>query len=69
MTPQNEAPQCDGVSALARLRESLPDAVGLVGFALLGRGLWLGLGEAVALSVCGGILMALSAYAVMRGGR
>ena len=68
MTSQNEAPQSKGASALARLRDSLPDVVGWVGFALLGRGLWLGMGEAVALSVCGGILMALSAYSVIRGG-
>ncbi|MFT0866036.1 hypothetical protein [Pseudomonas sp. CAM1A] len=41
----------------------------MAGFALLARGLWIGMGEAVALSVCGMILMALSAYAVVRGGR
>ncbi|MFG0924200.1 hypothetical protein ACF8SB_00595 [Pseudomonas sp. CJQ_8] len=68
MTPEQEAPREDEVSALARLRENLPDVVGMVGFGLLARGLWVGFGEAVALSVCGGILMALSAYAVIRGG-
>lgn len=68
MISHNEAPRSGGVSALARLHESLPDAVGLAGFALLARGLWIGMGEAVALSVCGLILMALSAYAVTRGG-
>ncbi|MDD1981359.1 hypothetical protein [Pseudomonas asiatica] len=68
MTPEQEAPREDGVPALARLRESLPDVVGMVGFGLLARGLWVGFGEAVSLSVCGAILMALSAYAVIRGG-
>ncbi|MDN5519188.1 hypothetical protein [Pseudomonas sp.] len=68
MTPEQEAPREDGASALARLRESLPDLVGMVGFGLLARGLWVGFGEAVALSVCGVILMSLSAYAIIRGG-
>ncbi|MEX0297319.1 hypothetical protein ACF8LF_22760 [Pseudomonas putida] len=68
MSTEQEAPRDDEVSALARLRESLPDVVGMVGFGLLARGLWVGFGEAVALSVCGVILMALSAYAVIRGG-
>lgn len=68
MTPEQEAPREDGVPALARLRGSLPDVVGMVGFGLLARGLWVGFGEAVSLSVCGAILMALSAYAVIRGG-
>ncbi|WP_038609021.1 hypothetical protein [Pseudomonas alkylphenolica] len=68
MTPEQEAPREDGVSAFAWLRESLPDVVGMVGFGLLARGLWVGFGEAVALSVCGLILMSLSAYAVIRGG-
>lgn len=68
MTPEQEPPREDEVSALAHLRESLPDVVGMVGFGLLARGLWVGFGEAVALSVCGVILMALSAYAVIRGG-
>ncbi|KPM65556.1 hypothetical protein HB13667_11595 [Pseudomonas putida] len=69
MTPEQEAPREAGASILAHLRESLPDVVGMVGFGLLARGLWVGFGEAVALSVCGVILMVLSAYAVMRGGR
>ncbi len=68
MTPEQEAPRDDGAPTLNRLRESLPDLVGMVGFGLLARGLWVGFGEAVALSVCGCILMALSAYAVIRGG-
>lgn len=65
MTPEDKAPK-SGVK-LALVRESLPDAVGLVGFALLARGLWVGLGEAVALGVCGVILMSLAAFAVLRG--
>ncbi|MCE0981684.1 hypothetical protein [Pseudomonas monteilii] len=68
MTPEQQAPREDGVSALARLRENLPDVVGMVGFGLLARGLWVGFGEAVALSVCGVILMSMSAYAAIRGG-
>lgn len=68
MTPEQETPRDDRVSAVARLRESLPDVVGMVGFGLLARGLWVGFGEAVALSACGVILMALSTYAVIRGG-
>ncbi|MEB3843978.1 hypothetical protein [Pseudomonas guariconensis] len=68
MTPEQQTPREDEVSALARLHESLPDVVGMVGFGLLARGLWVGFGEAVALSVCGVILMSLSAYAVIRGG-
>lgn len=68
MTPEQQTPREDEVSAFARLRESLPDVVGMVGFGLLARGLWVGFGEAVALSVCGVILMSLSAYAVIRGG-
>lgn len=68
MTSEQETPREDEVSGLDRLRESLPDVVGMVGFGLLARGLWVGFGEAVALSVCGAILMSLSAYAVIRGG-
>lgn len=68
MTPEQEAPRNAGAATLARLREGLPDLVGLIGFGLLARGLWVGLGEAVSLSVCGGILMGLSAYAIVRGG-
>tara|TARA_Y100001951_G_scaffold103734_1_gene113265 strand:+ start:7132 stop:7335 length:204 start_codon:yes stop_codon:yes gene_type:complete len=67
MTPEPNAPAAGVV--LARVRESLPDVVGLVGFGLFARGLWLGFGEAVALSVCGGLLMALSVTAIVRGGR
>lgn len=67
MTPEDNTPRT-GV-ALSRARDLLPDAVGLVGFGLLARGLWAGFGEAVALSVCGVILMALSVASVLRGGR
>ncbi|MNN71262.1 hypothetical protein D3C81_1871810 [compost metagenome] len=67
MTPEQEAPREDEASALDRLRENLPDVVGMVGFGLLARGLWVGFGEAVALSVCGVILMSMSAYAAIRG--
>jgi len=68
MTTEQEAPREDEVSTLARLRDGLPDLVGMVGFGLLARGLWVGFGEAVSLSVCGTILMGLSAYAIIRGG-
>ncbi|MDN7144146.1 hypothetical protein KC131_26215 [Pseudomonas sp. JQ170] len=68
MTPEDEVLLNEGASVLVRLRESLPDAVGLIGFGLLARGLWVGFGEAVSLSVCGVILMALSIYAIRRGG-
>lgn len=69
MTPEDEVPRDEGMPVLVRLRESLPDAVGLIGFGLLARGLWVGFGEAVALSVCGVILMALSVVSIMRGSR
>lgn len=69
MTPEDEVPRDEGMPVLVRLRESLPDAVGLIGFGLLARGLWVGFGEAVALSACGVILMALSVVSIMRGSR
>lgn len=69
MTPEDEVPRDDGMPVLVRLRESLPDAVGLIGFGLFTRGLWVGFGEAVALSACGVILMALSVVSIMRGSR
>lgn len=68
MTSEDEAPRTEGAPVLVRLRESLPDMVGLIGFGLLARGLWVGFGEAVSLSVCGAILMGLSTYAIIRGG-
>lgn len=66
MTTETKAPRCG--AALALVRESLPDAVGILGFGLLTRGLWVGLGEAVALAVCGAMLMGLSVYSAIRGG-
>lgn len=69
MTPEDEVPRDEGMPVLVRLRESLPDAVGLIGFGLFARGLWVGFGEAVALSACGVILMALSVVSIMRGSR
>lgn len=69
MTPQDEAPTTVAAPGLTRLREALPDAVGLLGYGLLARGLWVGMGEAVALSVCGVILMILSVVSIVRGAR
>lgn len=66
MTTENEAPRHG--AALALVRESLPDAIGVLGFALLARGLWVGFGEAIALTVCGSLMLGLSVYSVMRGG-
>lgn len=68
MTPEKEVPSEDGVPVFVRLRDSLPDVVGLVGFGMLARGLWVGFGEAVSLSVCGLVLMAMAGYAIIRGG-
>ena len=50
MTHEDEVPRDEEMPVLVRLRESLPDAVGLIGFGLFARGLWVGFGEAVALS-------------------
>lgn len=69
MTPEDEVPSSTEAPDFARLREALPDAVGLLGYGLLARGLWVGMGEAVALSVCGLILMTLSVVSIFRGGR
>ncbi|MNJ30163.1 hypothetical protein D3C81_1894320 [compost metagenome] len=69
MTSEDEVPRNEGAPVLARLRESLPDTVGLIGFGLLARGLWVGFGESVALSVCGAILMILSVVSIVRGAR
>ena len=54
---------------LELLRRALPDVVGVLGFGLLTRGLWLWFGEPVALTVAGTMLFALAALAVTRGGR
>ena len=54
---------------LESLRRALPDIVGVLGFGLLTRGLWLWFGEPVALTIAGTLLFALAAFAVTRGGR
>jgi len=54
---------------LELLQRALPDVVGILGFSLLTRGLWLWFGEPVALTVCGTLLFAIAALAVMRGDR
>jgi hypothetical protein len=54
---------------LELLRQALPDLVGVLGFGLLTRGLWLWFGEPVALTVVGTLLMILGTYAAVRGGR
>lgn len=46
----------------------LADAVGWVGLGLLGQGLRLQYGDPVALMVVGGVLMAVSFLAALRGG-
>lgn len=56
-------------SRLELLRQALPDVVGVLGFGLLTRGLWLWFGEPVALTVAGTLLMTLGTYAAWRGGR
>lgn len=54
---------------LEALKEALPDLVGVLGLGLLTRGLWAWMGEPLALSVCGTLLIALSVVSIMRGGR
>lgn len=51
------------------LKEALPDLVGVLGLALLTRGLWVWMGEPLALTVCGALLITLSVYSIVRGGR
>lgn len=63
MTDQTNPPR------LESLRQALPDVVGVLGFGLLTRGIWLWFGEPVALTICGALLFALAAFAVTRGGR
>ncbi len=63
MTDQTKPPR------LERLRQALPDVVGVLGFGLLTRGLWLWFGQPVALTVAGTLLLALALWAVMQGGR
>lgn len=63
MTEEIKAPK------LEALKEALPDLVGVLGLALLTRGLWAWMGEPLALSVCGALLIALSVASIVRGGR
>jgi hypothetical protein len=56
-------------SRLALLASAAPDLVGVLGLCLLTRGLWAGWGEAVALSICGAVLLSLALVSVVRGGR
>ncbi|NUT73537.1 hypothetical protein HNO86_00630 [Pseudomonas sp. C1C7] len=63
MTEEIKAPK------LEALKEALPDLVGVLGLALLTRGLWAWMGEPLALSVCGSLLIALSVVSIVRGGR
>lgn len=51
------------------LKEALPDLVGVLGLALLTRGLWAWMGEPLALTVCGALLITLSVVSIVRGGR
>lgn len=55
--------------AVGGVRYALPDLVGVLGFGLLTRGLWLWFGEPVALTVIGTALLALAMFSVVRGAR
>lgn len=63
MTEETKPPK------LEALKEALPDLVGVLGLALLTRGLWVWMGEPLALTVCGALLITLSVYSIVRGGR
>ena len=54
---------------LEALKEAAPDLVGVLGLALLTRGLWSWMGEPLALTVCGALLIILSVVSIIRGGR
>lgn len=54
---------------LEALKEAAPDIVGVLGLALLARGLWSWMGEPLALTVCGALLITLSVASIVRGGR
>ena len=54
---------------LEALKEAFPDLVGVLGLVLLTRGLWAWMGEPLALTVCGALLVTLSVYSIVRGGR
>lgn len=51
------------------IRQALPDLVGVLGFGLLTRGLWLWFGEPVALTVVGTALLGLAMFSAVRGAR
>jgi len=63
MTDEIKAPK------LEALKEALPDLVGVIGLALLTRGLWAWMGEPLALTVCGALLITLSVVSILRGSR
>lgn len=63
MTDEAKAPK------LEVLKEALPDLVGVLGLAMLTRGLWAWMGEPLALTVCGALLITLSVASIVRGGR
>ncbi len=63
MTDETKAPK------LEVLKEALPDLIGILGLGLLARGLWAWMGEPLALTVCGALLITLSVVSVVRGGR
>lgn len=63
MTDEIKAPK------LAALKEALPDVIGILGLGLLTRGLWAWMGEPLALTVCGALLVTLSVVSIVRGGR
>lgn len=56
-------------SKLEALKEALPDVVGVLGLGLMTRGLWVWMGESLALTVCGALLIVLSVVSIVRGGR
>ena len=57
------------VSVSRALKNALPDLVGVLGLGLLTRGLWVWMGESLALTVCGSLLIVLSVASVVRGNR
>lgn len=63
MTDEIKAPK------LTALKEALPDVIGMLGLGLLTRGLWAWMGEPLALTVCGALLITLSVVSILRGGR
>ena len=54
---------------LEALKDAAPDLVGVLGLVLLTRGLWSWMGEPLALTVCGALLIILSVVSIIRGGR